>query len=68
MQFKTFALAGVMMFVAGAALADDPMANTYANTITTKDAASGQTAVDSARVRRPVHGRRHVCRRADADL
>lgn len=45
MQFKTLALAGAMVLFAGAALADDPMANTYANTITTKDTASGQTAV-----------------------
>jgi hypothetical protein len=45
MQFKALALAGAMVLFAGAALADDPMANTYANTITTKDAASGQTAV-----------------------
>ena len=43
MQFKTLALAGAMVFFAGAALADDPMATTYANTITTKDTASGQT-------------------------
>jgi hypothetical protein len=45
MQCKTLALAGAMVLFAGAALADDPMANTYANTITTKDTATGQTAV-----------------------
>ena len=44
MRFKTLALAGAIVLVAGAALADDPMANTYANTITTKNTANGQTA------------------------
>ena len=45
MQFKTLALAGAMVLFAGAALADDPMANTYANTVTTKNTATGATAV-----------------------
>src|SRR5579862_9804735 len=45
MGFKTWALAGAMVLSASAALADDPMANTYANTITTKNTATGQTAV-----------------------
>jgi hypothetical protein len=44
MKFRILALAGAMVFVAGAALADDPMANTYANTVSTKNMANGQTA------------------------
>jgi hypothetical protein len=44
MKFRTLALAGAMVFIAGAALADDPMANTYANTVSTKNMANGQTA------------------------
>jgi hypothetical protein len=32
------------MLLAGAALADDPMANVYANTVVTKNHATGQTA------------------------
>jgi len=43
MRFSTLALAGVFALVAGAAIADDPMANTYANTVTTKSAKTGQT-------------------------
>ena len=41
---KVLVLAGATALFATAALADDPMANTYANTITTKNAANGQTA------------------------
>lgn len=44
MRFRTLALAGAMALAATAALADDPMANTYANTITTKNTATGQSA------------------------
>jgi hypothetical protein len=44
MFVKTLALAGAFALFATAALADDPMANTYANTITTKNAANGQSA------------------------
>jgi hypothetical protein len=42
MKVKVLALAGAMAICATAALAD-PMANTYANTITTTNAATGQT-------------------------
>jgi len=41
MNLKTWALAGAMVLAAGAALADDPMANTYGNTVNTTDKASG---------------------------
>jgi hypothetical protein len=41
MKFRALALAGAAVLYAGAALADDPMANTYANTITTKNHANG---------------------------
>ncbi|HUO92343.1 MAG TPA: hypothetical protein VMU22_05440 [Rhizomicrobium sp.] len=44
MKVRVWALAGAAMLVAGAALADDPMANVYGNTITTKDHATGATA------------------------
>jgi len=44
MGFKTLALAGALVLLSGAAFADDPMANTYANTVTTKNAATGATA------------------------
>jgi hypothetical protein len=37
MRIATIALAGVFVFAASSALADDPMANTYANTVVTKD-------------------------------
>ena len=42
MRFSTLVLAGAFTLVASAALADDPMANTYANTVTTKSAKTGQ--------------------------
>ena len=38
MRISTMALASVLALAATAAYADDPMANTYANTITSKDA------------------------------
>jgi hypothetical protein len=38
MRISTLALAGAFMLVATAASADDPMSNTYANTVTTKGA------------------------------
>lgn len=44
MNVRVLALAGAAMLYAGAALADDPMAMTYGNTITTKDRATGQTS------------------------
>jgi hypothetical protein len=44
MGFKVLALAGAMVLAASAAWADDPMANTYANTVTTKNTANGQSA------------------------
>ena len=44
MFVKTLSLAGAIALFATAALADDPMANTYANTITTKNTANGQSA------------------------
>jgi hypothetical protein len=37
MRFALIALTGAFMLAASSALADDPMANTYANTIVTKD-------------------------------
>jgi len=37
MRFVSIALAGCFVMAATAALADDPMANTYANTIVSKD-------------------------------
>jgi hypothetical protein len=43
MRLSTLALAGAFVFMTSAALADDPMANTYANTVTTKSAKTGQT-------------------------
>jgi hypothetical protein len=43
MRFSTLALAGAFMAVAATAHADDVMANTYANTIHTKNTANGQT-------------------------
>jgi hypothetical protein len=43
MRFSILGLAGAFVLVSGAALADDPMANTYANTVTTKSAKTGQT-------------------------
>ena len=44
MFVKTLALAGAFALFATAVFADDPMANTYANTITTKNTANGQSA------------------------
>jgi len=41
MRFSILTLAGAFALVSGAALADDPMANTYANTVTTKSAKTG---------------------------
>ena len=41
MDLRKWALAGAVVLVSGAALADDPMANTYANTVTTTDKATG---------------------------
>lgn len=43
MRFRMLALAGAAVCFAGAALADDPMANTYANSVVTKDKASGMS-------------------------
>jgi hypothetical protein len=43
MRFSTLALAGAFVLAAGAAQADDPMSNTYANTVTTKSAKTGAT-------------------------
>lgn len=45
MKFRVLALAGAAVLFAGAALADDPMAGTYANTVVTKDHATGQSAM-----------------------
>ena len=48
MRFRTIvlagALAGAASFLAGAAFADDPMMNTYGNTVVTKDQATGATS------------------------
>ena len=44
MNVRVLALAGAAVLFAGAALADDPMAMTYGNTITTKDRGTGQTS------------------------
>ena len=41
MQWRSLALAGALAFVSTAALADDPMANTYANTVRTTNKANG---------------------------
>src|ERR1700741_5387010 len=41
MRFSMLALAGAFTLVAGTALADDPMSNTYGNTVTTKSAKTG---------------------------
>ena len=43
MRFSTLALAGAFALATTAALADDPMAGTYANTITTKSQKTGMT-------------------------
>lgn len=48
MRFRTIALSaaviGMSALFAGSALADDPMVNTYGNTVTTKDEATGVTS------------------------
>jgi hypothetical protein len=44
MKVRVLALAGAVTLLAGTALADDPMAMTYGNTITTKDRATGQAS------------------------
>lgn len=41
MRIAMLALAGAFLFAATAAYADDPMANTYGNTVTTKSAKTG---------------------------
>jgi hypothetical protein len=41
MRLSILVLACSFMLTSGAALADDPMANTYANTVTTKSAKTG---------------------------
>lgn len=41
MRISTLACAGAFVLAASAAFADDPMANTYANTVTTKSAKTG---------------------------
>ena len=41
MRLRVWALAGAAVLFAGTAWADDPMANTYGNTITTKNHANG---------------------------
>jgi len=40
MRFRTIALSGAMILFAGSAFADDPMANTYANTVMTTNKAT----------------------------
>jgi len=41
MRISMLAMAGAFLFVATAAYADDPMANTYGNTVTTKNSKTG---------------------------
>jgi hypothetical protein len=43
MRLTIWALACALVFASTAALADDPMANTYANTVTTKSQKTGQS-------------------------
>ena len=43
MRISTLALAGAFALATSAAFADDPMANTYANTVTTKSQKTGAT-------------------------
>ena len=45
MKIRILALAGAAFLFSGAAWADDPMANTYGNTVNTKDEATGQASV-----------------------
>ena|SRR5476651_2080017 len=45
MRFSSLLLASAFVLVATAASADDPMAATYANTITAKDSKTGAVAV-----------------------
>lgn len=44
MNVRVLALAGAAVLFSGAVFADDPMAATYANTVTTKDKATGQSS------------------------
>ena len=44
MKVRVLALAGAAVLFAGAALADDPMANVYLNSVVTKNHATGQSA------------------------
>jgi hypothetical protein len=44
MRFATLAFAGIFACAATAALADDPMALTYANTVTSKNMKTGASA------------------------
>jgi hypothetical protein len=43
MRLRVTTLAAMMLLAAGSARADDPMSNTYANTVSTKDHATGAT-------------------------
>jgi hypothetical protein len=43
MNLRALALAGVAILATSAAFADDPMSNTYGNTVMTKDHATGAT-------------------------
>ena len=43
MRIAMLALAGAFLLASTAAYADDPMANTYGNTVTTKNAKTGAT-------------------------
>lgn len=45
MRFSMLALAGAFTLAATVALADDPMSNTYANTVTTKSSKTGQSGI-----------------------
>ena len=45
MMVRVVALAGAALLYAGSALADDPMSNTYANTVNTKNTSNGQTGM-----------------------
>jgi hypothetical protein len=43
MRLKMWALGCALVFASSAALADDPMSNTYSNTVTTKSQKTGAT-------------------------
>ena len=43
MRYSTLVLAAALTFFASQAMADDPMSNTYGNTVTTKSAKTGAT-------------------------